>query len=89
MPPRRVVGTSGYTQYPDVTAYQDDRDELALHETTTGGLTALFWSNINPYGTFRLEMGTRLDLGLPAAVPHPRTPATDATGPAPKSRHAR
>jgi hypothetical protein len=26
------------------------------------GLTALFWSNINPYGTFRLEMDKRLDL---------------------------
>jgi len=26
------------------------------------GLTALFWSNINPYGTFRLDMQQRLDL---------------------------
>ncbi|MFD8252936.1 hypothetical protein [Streptomyces werraensis] len=31
-------------------------------------LTALFWSNINPYGTFRLDMDKRLDL-MPAAVP--------------------
>jgi hypothetical protein len=23
------------------------------------GLTALFWSNVNPYGTFRLDMGER------------------------------
>lgn len=38
------------------------------------GLTALFWSNINPYGTFRLEMDKRLDLATSAAVPHPRTP---------------
>jgi TnpA family transposase len=37
------------------------------------GLTALFWSNVNPYGTFRLDMDKRLDLGLPTAVPHPRT----------------
>lgn len=36
------------------------------------GLTALFWSNINPYGTFRLEMDKRLDLVLPIVVPHPR-----------------
>ena len=36
-------------------------------------LTALFWSNVNPYGTFRLDMDKRLDLGL--AVPRPRTPA--------------
>lgn len=26
------------------------------------GLTPLFWSNINPYGRFRLDMNTRLDL---------------------------
>jgi TnpA family transposase len=26
------------------------------------GLTPLFWSNINPYGTFHLDMTTRLDL---------------------------
>ena len=41
------------------------------------GLTALFWSNVNPYGTFRLDMDKRLELGLAAAVPGPRTP-TDA-----------
>ncbi|MFD3307199.1 hypothetical protein [Streptomyces sp. NPDC058694] len=41
------------------------------------GLTALFWSNVNPYGTFRLDMDKRLDLGL--AVPRPpRTPADTA-----------
>ena len=34
-----------------------------LSEDDRRGLTALFWSNINPYGTFRLEMDTRLDLG--------------------------
>ncbi|MFG2827345.1 Tn3 family transposase [Streptomyces sp. NPDC048434] len=42
------------------------------------GLTALFWSNVNPYGTFRLDMGKRLDLGLTAAVPRPRTPVDTA-----------
>lgn len=26
------------------------------------GLTPLFWSNVNPYGTFRLDMDRRLDL---------------------------
>ncbi len=25
------------------------------------GLTPLFWSNVNPYGTFRLDMDRRLD----------------------------
>ncbi|MFE7428768.1 Tn3 family transposase [Streptomyces sp. NPDC057545] len=42
------------------------------------GLTALFWSNVNPYGTFRLDMNKRLELGLPTAVPRPRTPADTA-----------
>ncbi|MEU3092303.1 Tn3 family transposase [Streptomyces massasporeus] len=42
------------------------------------GLTALFWSNVNPYGTFRLDMDKRLDLGLATAVPRPRTPADAA-----------
>jgi Tn3 transposase DDE domain len=42
------------------------------------GLTALFWSNINPYGTFRLDMNKRLDLAPAAAVPRPRTAADTA-----------
>ncbi len=42
------------------------------------GLTALFWSNINPYGTFRLDMNKRLELPLPAAVPGPRSAPGDA-----------
>ncbi|MEY9963465.1 TnpA family transposase [Streptacidiphilus sp. MAP12-16] len=47
-----------------------------LSDEDRRGLTALFWSNVNPYGTFRLDMDKRLDLGL--AVPHPRTPADTA-----------
>jgi hypothetical protein len=44
------------------------------------GLTALFWSDINPYGTFRLDMDKQLDLGLPVGVPRPRSAeATAAT----------
>ncbi|MFD6038450.1 Tn3 family transposase [Streptomyces griseoincarnatus] len=42
------------------------------------GLTALFWSNINPYGTFRLDMDKRLDLALTAELPRPRTPVHPA-----------
>ncbi|MDX6292413.1 MAG: hypothetical protein QOH50_1488 [Kribbellaceae bacterium] len=41
------------------------------------GLTALFWSNINPYGTFRLDMDKRLELPIPATVPGPRRAADD------------
>ncbi|WP_176740116.1 hypothetical protein [Streptomyces sp. Ncost-T10-10d] len=40
------------------------------------GPTVLFWSNVNPYGTFRPDMNKRLDLGLVA--PRPRTPADTA-----------
>ncbi|MFD6278790.1 hypothetical protein ACFWFI_24965 [Streptomyces sp. NPDC060209] len=47
-----------------------------LSDEDRRGLTALFWSSVNPYGTFRLDMDKRLDLGL--AVPHPRTPADTA-----------
>ena len=30
-------------------------------------LSALFWSHVNPYGRFRLDMGKRLDLDATAA----------------------
>jgi hypothetical protein len=46
------------------------------------GLTALFWSNINPYGTFRLDMDKRLDLQLPVCVPHLRRAAAPSATPA-------
>ncbi|QES17722.1 Tn3 family transposase [Streptomyces venezuelae] len=46
-----------------------------LSDEDRRGLTALFWSNINPYGTFRLEMDKRLDLAPLLSVPRPRTPA--------------
>ncbi|MGW1659164.1 Tn3 family transposase [Streptomyces atratus] len=49
-----------------------------LSDEDRRGLTALFWSNVNPYGTFRLDMSKRLDLGPAAAVPRPRTPAEAA-----------
>ncbi|MET8509792.1 Tn3 family transposase [Streptomyces sp. NPDC004787] len=44
-----------------------------LSDEDRRGMTALFWSNINPYGTFRLDMEKRLDLPLP--LPGPRRPA--------------
>jgi Tn3 transposase DDE domain len=37
-----------------------------LTEADWRGLTPLFWSHVNPYGTFQLDMTRRLDLGLPA-----------------------
>ncbi|GGN56904.1 hypothetical protein GCM10011579_018570 [Streptomyces albiflavescens] len=50
-----------------------------LSDEDRRGLTALFWSNINPYGTFRLDTDSRLELPLAATVPRPRMPA-DAAG---------
>ncbi|MFF7159361.1 Tn3 family transposase [Streptomyces sp. NPDC008139] len=49
-----------------------------LSDEDRRGLTALFWSNVNPYGTFRLDMDKRLDLLSAATVPRPRTPADTA-----------
>ncbi|WP_267894036.1 Tn3 family transposase [Streptomyces sp. TN58] len=40
-----------------------------LTEEDRRGLTALFWSNVNPYGTFRLDMDKCLDLGSSVMVP--------------------
>jgi len=36
-----------------------------LGDADLRGLTPLFWSNINPYGTFFLDMARRLNLPLP------------------------
>ena len=41
-------------------------------------MRTVFASDVNPYGTFRLDMDKRLDLALTAAVPRPRTPAGTA-----------
>ncbi|MEU0389153.1 Tn3 family transposase [Streptomyces chartreusis] len=58
-----------------------------LSDEDRRGLTALFWSNVNPYGTFRLDMDKRLDLAsAAAAVPRPRTAADTADGSAAKTR---
>ncbi|WP_328352161.1 transposase [Streptomyces sp. NBC_00445] len=49
-----------------------------LSDEDRRGLIALFWSNVNPYGTFRLDVNERLDPGSASAVPRPRTPADAA-----------
>ncbi|WP_326795631.1 transposase [Streptomyces sp. NBC_01808] len=46
-----------------------------LSDEDRRGLTALFWSNTNPYGTFRLDMDKRIDLGSSAMVPGQRRAA--------------
>jgi TnpA family transposase len=50
----------------------------SLTDEDRRGLTALFWSNINPYGTFRLDMDKRLKLPVSAALPSPRRAADEA-----------
>jgi hypothetical protein len=42
-----------------------------LTDADRRGLTPLFWSNINPYGTFFLDMAHRLELGLPLTPNEP------------------
>ncbi|MGW9212363.1 Tn3 family transposase [Embleya sp. NPDC055664] len=48
-----------------------------LSDEDRRGLTALFWSNVNPYGEANLDMGARLNLAA-ASVPVPRAPAERA-----------
>lgn len=54
-------------------------DELAAEDRC--GLTALFWSNINPYATFRLAMEKRLDLGDAVNLPRPTRSKTATSEP--------
>lgn len=42
-----------------------------LQEEDRRGLSPLFWSHINPYGRFRLDMDTRLDLTPSISTPVP------------------
>ena len=51
---------------------------MKLSDEDRRGLTALFWSNVNLYGTFRADMSKRLGLGSASAVPRPCTPADTA-----------
>ncbi|WP_326594636.1 Tn3 family transposase [Streptomyces sp. NBC_01803] len=60
-----------------------------LTEEDRRGLIALFWSNVNPCGTFRLDMDARLDLGPALAVPRPRMPESPGVHAAGEPRHAR
>jgi len=40
---------------------------VQLTDQDRRALSPLFWTHVNPYGRFTLDMETRLDLGLPAA----------------------
>ncbi|MEV4503076.1 Tn3 family transposase [Streptomyces klenkii] len=43
-------------------------------------LSPLFWTHVNPYGRFELDVNSRLDpdLSIRATVPGPRTPQGEA-----------
>lgn len=52
-------------------------DPKCLTKLTSGadrrGLSPLFWTHVNPYGRFELDMNSRLDLRPAAAIPSRRT----------------
>lgn len=50
---------------------EDPRFAGMLDDADRRGLSPLFWSHINPYGRFRLDMDARLDLSANGAAPHP------------------
>ncbi|MFJ7494518.1 hypothetical protein ACIQZB_25580 [Streptomyces sp. NPDC097727] len=47
-----------------------------LTDADRRALSPVFWTHMNPYGRFELDMNSRLDLDLSirATVPSPRTP---------------
>lgn len=58
----------------------DDKWADKLTDADRRALSPLFWTHVNPYGRFELDMNSRLDLDLSirAAVPGPRTPQGEA-----------
>ena len=62
---RRVRSVLPQTPAPHVLAEPEWAGRLT--DADLRGLTPLVWSNISPYGTFHLDMDTRLDLQLVAA----------------------
>lgn len=48
--------TRGGPKHPTYQALAEPAWAKKLTDEDRRGLTALFWSNINPYGTFRLDM---------------------------------
>lgn len=53
-----------------------------LTDADRRGLSPLFWTHVNPYGRFELDMNSRLDLSAAAPIPAQRTgePQASATG---------
>ncbi|MEU1087486.1 Tn3 family transposase [Streptomyces sp. NPDC005892] len=61
----------------------DDKGADKLTDADMRALSPLFWTRVNPYGRFELDMNSRLDLDLSirAAVPGPRTPQGEPSQP--------
>ncbi|MGV9306331.1 Tn3 family transposase [Nonomuraea sp. NPDC003727] len=48
-----------------------------LTDADRRGLSALFWTHLNLYGKFELDMSKRLDLGPDLDTPDPASPARE------------
>ncbi|WP_317985858.1 Tn3 family transposase [Streptomyces sp. 5-10] len=51
----------------------EEKWQKRLTDTDRRALSPLFWTHINPYGRFELNMNHRLDLTAALTVPGPRT----------------
>ncbi|MER7520726.1 Tn3 family transposase [Streptomyces sp. NPDC126499] len=52
----------------------EEKWQKRLTDTDRRALSPLFWTHVNPYGRFELDMNSHLDLATVAAtVPGPRT----------------
>ncbi|MFJ1887181.1 hypothetical protein [Streptomyces sp. NPDC088137] len=69
--------------FQDILGEEKRRKQLTDVDRRT--LPPLFWTHVNPYGRFELDMNSRLDLdltALAATVPAPRAPEEGPTTPA-------
>ncbi|MFI1177211.1 Tn3 family transposase [Streptomyces melanogenes] len=61
----------------------EEKWQKKLTDADRRALSPLFWTHVNLYGRFELDMNNRLDLALGAAVPGPRAaPYAEAGKPA-------
>ncbi|WP_406156309.1 transposase [Streptomyces sp. NBC_01005] len=51
----------------------EEKWQKRLTDADRRALSPLFWTHVNPYGRFELDMNNRLDLALGVALPRPLT----------------